>query len=121
MKIEVSVSDDIDAISQLFKDSPAKTRKAINRALRNVSRFVERSVYREIASDISVTQKVLKELGRITVRLYEPSRNSNADFALIIWIGTYNIAAHKLGKPVQTAKGVKTGKHFWDGATLGVA
>ena len=117
MRLDLQIDREIDSLISTFNDSPRKNQVAINRALRKLSRWTERRVYRDVATQIGVTQKIIKELNRVSVRLFNPPGQSK-DFSLIIWVGTYDIAAHKLGKPIQTQSGVRTGKHTWDGAFL---
>lgn len=111
MRIDLDVQGDIDDLIRGFKQSPGKVSQAIRRALRKLSRFAERRTLREVARQQGMTQKLLKELGRVRVNL-----NQNSGYQLVVWIGALDIPAHYLGKPVQTQKGVRTGKTFWEGA-----
>ncbi|MET4695003.1 hypothetical protein [Endozoicomonas lisbonensis] len=111
MRLDLDVQGDIDGLIRDFKDSPKKVTKAIHRALRKLSRFAERRTLREVARQQGITQKLLKELGRVRVNLYHHN-----GYQLVVWVGTQDIPAHYLGKPIQTKTGVRTGKHIWPGA-----
>ena len=111
MKIDLEFDDQIEEIIKTFSDSPQLVGKALTRALRKLSRFAERQTLRDLARQQGITQKQLKELGRVRVTL-----NRNNGYQLVIWIGALDIAAHYLGKPVQTKTGVRTGQHFWQNA-----
>ncbi|WP_263080686.1 hypothetical protein [Endozoicomonas sp. Mp262] len=80
-----------------------------------LSRFTERQVFREISRVHPITQKQLKALGRVRIKVFTPNNAVN-NYALDVFIGTNEIAAHYYGKPRQMAKGVKTGRKFWQGA-----
>ncbi|WBA83733.1 hypothetical protein [Endozoicomonas sp. GU-1] len=69
MLIEQEVSGDIEELTALFKQSPEKTEQAIQRTLSKLSRWAERQVLRDMSRRMKVSQKVLKELNRIRVRL----------------------------------------------------
>ncbi|MCW7551772.1 phage tail protein [Endozoicomonas gorgoniicola] len=113
MKIDLELDSQIEDIVSAFRDSPRRVDKALTRALRKLSRFAERQTLRNLARQQGITQKLLKELGRVRVTL-----NQNGGYQLVIWIGVLDIPAHYLGKPVQTRSGVRTAKHFWPGAFL---
>ena len=68
MLIEQEISGDIEQLTRLFKDSPKKTEKAIQRALAKVSRWAERQVLRDLSRQMNITQKQLKALNRVVVR-----------------------------------------------------
>ena len=116
MKISLQLSNDIETLLTTFKDSPKKNQVAIDRALRKLSRWTERKLLRDLSGQLKITQKLLKEFKRVKVTLYKAIGQSES--TLVVWMGTYDIGAHKLGKPVQTKSGVRTGKHTWDGAFL---
>ena len=116
MLIEAEVSGEIDEILALFEKSPKKTDRAINRALRKLSRWAERNVLRDMSHRVNVTMKILKNLNRIKVKL----KNGYGDNQyLTIWVGLNEIGVHNLGKVKQTARGVRIGRSYsQDGAFL---
>ncbi|WP_257287969.1 hypothetical protein [Endozoicomonas sp. SESOKO2] len=118
MKLELELDDSIDELIHYFKNTPETLQLAIRRSLRKLSRFAERRTLRALAREQGITQKKLKELGRVKVNLLQPGERGSEGYSLVIWIGAWDIPAHYLGKPRQTKQGVRTGKHFWEGAFL---
>ncbi|MGI9279265.1 MAG: hypothetical protein ACR2PX_06495 [Endozoicomonas sp.] len=118
MKLELELDDSIEELISDFQNTPDKLQLAIRRALRKLSRFTERRTLRALAREQGITQKKLKELGRVKVSLLKPGERGSEGYSLVIWIGAWDIPAHYLGKPRQTKSGVKAGKHFWEGAFL---
>ncbi len=106
MLIEQEVSGDIEELLSLFGQVPEKTEKVINRAVRKLSRWAERQVYRDLAKRLAITQKALKNLRRIKVRLNKGVSNQRY---LTLWIGTNQVSAHHLGKARQNDRGVTVG------------
>ncbi|WP_419835367.1 hypothetical protein [Endozoicomonas atrinae] len=118
MKLDLELDSTVDDLIGQFDHAPEKVSKAIARSLRKLSRFAERRILRELARQQSISQKVLKSLGRVRVSLYQPGDRAGQNYSLVIWIGALDIPAHYLGKPVQTKRGVRTGRRFWEGAFL---
>ncbi len=118
MKLDLELDSTVDELINQFNHAPEKVSKAIARSLRKLSRFAERRVLRELARRQNISQKVLKSLGRVRVSLYKPGDRSGQNYSLVIWVGALDIPAHYLGKPVQTKRGVRTGRRFWEGAFL---
>ena len=116
MKLYLELDETLDALIESFQSSPENVSKAIQRSLRKLSRFAERRTLRELSRQQGITQKLLKQLGRVKVALYKPGERGEEGYSLIIWVGVQDIPAHYLGKPVQTKSGVRTGKHSWAGA-----
>lgn len=114
MSISVEIDGELDVILAQFKAVPQKINTAIRRALRKLGRFAERQVLRELSASQKITQKKLKEMGRVKASLV---KGRNGDY-LNLWVGTWNIAAHQLGRPMQTKSGVRAGRHQWAGAFL---
>ncbi|WP_299735682.1 hypothetical protein [uncultured Endozoicomonas sp.] len=118
MKLDLELDSTVDELIEQFHSAPEIVSKAIARSLRKLSRFAERRVLRELARQQNITQKVLKSLGRVRVSLYKPGDRASKHYSLVIWIGALDIPAHYLGKPVPSKTGVRTGRHFWEGAFL---
>ncbi|WP_419832784.1 hypothetical protein [Endozoicomonas atrinae] len=117
MLIEQEVSGDIEELTTLFKHSPEKAEQAIQRALAKLSRWAERQVLRDMSRRMNVSQKILKELNRIRVRL-KKSYGSKERY-LTLWIGINEVGAHRLGNPRQTRRGVRVSSHrFWENSFL---
>ncbi len=115
MEIDLDLDSQLRALVADFENAPAKTDKAIRRAMTKLSRFAERQVLRGLSRATQVTQKKMKELGRVRVSLRTPGKGSD-HYELVIWVGLSEISAHYLGRPVVTASGVRTGRYNWDGA-----
>ena len=116
MLIEAEVSGDIDEMLTLFKDSPKKSQTAINRAVRKLSRWAERQVLRDMSSRLEITQKILKNLKRIKIEI---NKGSSGQRYLTLWIGTLEVAAHRLGKLRQDDLGTHVGRgRFYRSAFL---
>ncbi len=118
MKLDLELDDSLDDLIESFQQAPEKVDLATRRALKKLSRFAERRTLRALARQQGITQKQLKELGRVKVSLLNPGERGSDGYRLVIWIGASDLPAHYLGKPRQTKSGVKTGKHFWKGAFL---
>ncbi len=117
MLIEQEVSGDIEELTALFKHSPEKAEQAIQRALAKLSRWAERQVLRDMSRRMNISQKILKELNRIWVRLNKSY--DRKERYLILWIGINEVGAHRLGNPRQTQRGVRVGSHsFWESSFL---
>ncbi|WP_422463307.1 hypothetical protein [Endozoicomonas sp. ALB115] len=117
MLIEQEVSGDIEELTALFKQSPEKTEQAIQRTLSKLSRWAERQVLRDMSRRMKVSQKLLKKLNRIKVRLNKSY--GRKERYLTIWVGINEVGAHRLGNPRQTRRGVRVGSHsFWENSFL---
>ena len=114
MNIFLDIQGDIDSLIEQFGDSPDKVSKVTERALRKLSKFAERKTLQALSRQVNVSQKLIKDLGRVRATLAKTGNRQ--DYELVVWLGIFDIGAHKLGKPQPTNKGVKTGKFFWDGA-----
>ncbi len=69
MLIEQEVSGDIQELTALFKHSPEKAERAIQRALSKLSCWAERQVLRDMSQRMKFSQKLLRELNRIKMRV----------------------------------------------------
>ncbi|WP_257296006.1 hypothetical protein [Endozoicomonas sp. YOMI1] len=117
MLIEQEVSGDIEELTALFKQSPEKAEQAIQRALSKLSRWAERQVLRDMSRRMKVSQKRLKELNRIKVRLNKSY--GRKERYLTIWVGINEVGVHRLGNPRQTRRGDRVGSHsFWENSFL---
>ena len=115
MQIDIDLDTRLRDLIADFDRAPAKTNTAIRRAMKKLSRFAERRVLQALGRTVGVTQKKIKELGRVRVTLYRPGERSE-QYELVIWVGLADISAHYLGRAVQTKSGVRTGRYRWDGA-----
>ena len=113
----IDVSADLETLLNEFKDSPDKVDKAVRRAIKKLSRYVERQVLREISRHHPLSQRQLKKLRRLRIRVFTPNHAVN-DYALSVYVGTHPITVHHYGSPSQQARGVKTGRLFWKSAFL---
>ncbi len=84
-KLAVEVSKDIENLEKLFKLSPKKTEVAINRTMRKLGKWSEVQVLRIMSRELQITQKRLKEYGRIRTYLSGGYHDSKY---LTVWIGT---------------------------------
>ncbi|WP_419831231.1 hypothetical protein [Endozoicomonas atrinae] len=115
-KLAVEVSKNIENLEKLFKLSPKKTEVAINRTMRKLGKWSEVQVLRILSRELQITQKRLKEYGRIRTYLSGGYHDSKY---LTVWIGTIPIGAHRFGRATQRPKGVNVGRRaFYDGAFL---
>ncbi|MTI13008.1 hypothetical protein [Sansalvadorimonas verongulae] len=115
MQIDLSLDQQLHTLIEDFHNAPAKTDTAIRRAMTKLSRFAERQVLRALSRSTSISQKKIKELGRVRVSLHRPGQKSD-QYELVIWVGLADIPAHYLGRPIQTKSGVRTGRYRWYGA-----
>ena len=115
MQIDLELDDQLRELVADLGNAPQKTDKAIRRAMTKLSRFAERQVIRTLSRAAQISQKKIRELGRVRVTLRKPGQTSSG-YELVIWVGLADIPAHYLGKPVATRQGVRTGRYRWDGA-----
>lgn len=89
---------------------PAKVAKAERRAMRALSKWVERQVLRAAAQELGVTQKALKAAARI--------KSKSTDQIVKVWIGTNPVKAHFLGTVRWTRRmiGARAGKRQFPGS-----
>ncbi len=111
----IDISADLETLLVLFKDAPDKVDKAVRRAMKKLSRYAERQILRALSRAHPLSQKQLKKLRRLRIKVFSPSHAVN-DYVMAVYLGTNAIAAHYYGTPQQRPKGVKTGKQFWKGA-----
>ena len=115
MQVDVDLDGHLHDLVAAFDNAPAKTDQAIRRAMTKLSRFAERRVLQALSRTVGVTQKKIKEFGRVRVTLHRPGDRSG-QYELVIWVGLADIPAHYLGRAVQTKSGVRTGRYRWEGA-----
>ncbi|GAA4649916.1 hypothetical protein GCM10023116_21980 [Kistimonas scapharcae] len=118
MQLTIELDETLNRLTAEFKSSPEKVSQAIRRTMTKLSRFSERQVLRELSRRVSVSQALLKNLGRVKVTLEPPGRHGNNGYQVVIWVGLSAIPAHYLGNPRQTRSGVRVGRRFWQGAFL---
>ena len=117
------IDGELERLQAEFAQAPDKVSKAVHRAMRKLSTYAERQVLRALSRTHPITQKQLKKLRRLRVKLYTPSYGPSGNvvvnaYMLSIFVGTNEIAAHYYGKPQRVVKGVKTGRIFWQGAFI---
>ena len=115
MQIDLTLDPVLAELAADFEEAPAETGKALRRAMSKLSRFAERRVLQTLSRATAVSQKKLKDFGRVRVTLYKPDQQGSG-YELVIWVGLFDIPAHYLGRAIQTKTGVRTGRFRWDGA-----
>jgi len=118
MQLTIELDETLHRLTAELNDSPEKVNHAIRRTMTKLSRFAERQVLRELSRRVSVSQALLKNLGRVKVTLEPPVRRGNNGYQVVIWVGLSAIPAHYLGNPRQTRSGVRVGGRFWQGGFL---
>jgi hypothetical protein len=86
--------------------------QAKRRAVRKLGLWLRRQTLREVSRDKQVQMKALRQ--RFAVYM-DPRFGS---FAVKAWFGLNALPYDRVGKPRQTARGVRAGKHFLEGAFL---
>ena len=85
----VDAGDSLRRARAILGAIPAKVAKAERRAMRALSKWVERQVLRAASQELGVTQKALKAAARI--------KSKATDQIVKVWIGTNPVKAHFLG------------------------
>ena len=98
MQLTIELDETLHRLTAELNDSPEKVNNAIRRTMTKLSRFAERQVLRELSRRVSVSQALLKNLGRVKVTLEPPGRRGHDGYQVVIWVGLSAIPAHYLGK-----------------------
>ncbi|MBU1234873.1 MAG: phage tail protein [Proteobacteria bacterium] len=102
----------LEAAAEGLNGSREQIEAARARALRKTGQRFSTAVKREVAKRERMPQKAIADRFFI-------SRVANGDDEVTIWIGTFDVDPFSIGKPSQTASGVKVGRRSYQGAFLG--
>lgn len=109
---EINLQDQAN-VSQLLAGMEKRLEAAADRALRKTARWLATHSVREIGQELQINQQPLKRRFKVF-----PNRRGQE---VKLWVGLYPIAVHHLGKPAQTADGVRVGKRRYGGAFVASA
>lgn len=116
MSAEIFVQIDTSELEKRFALLPKQMELAAKRAAIRTREWLRTQLTRELATTARVPQKALK--GRVR---RGPKANDGAWYSngqAVLWIGLNEVAAHHVGTPRQTKKGVRVEKHFFDRAFI---
>jgi len=91
--------------------TPVASNRAAYRAINKTLKWVDTRARRALAAEFGLPVSALKKARRLTTIRAIPRRLSG-----VIWYGVSPIKASYFGKPRQTKKGAKAGKHVFPGA-----
>jgi len=110
--LSINIDNDFfDSRADLFGATDREIDLARVSALRLMRKKIEKMVIREVAAKHRIPQRALA--GRVFSNKILPG-----DEELRVWIGTWNISPFSIGKPFQTAFGVRAGSKSYAGAFL---
>lgn len=101
----------LEAMAEGLNGTKEQIEAARVRALRKTAAHIRTLVKREVASKERMPQKALGNRFFI-------SRLAKGDDEVSVWIGTQDVSPFAVGKPSQTATGVRVGKRSYRGAFL---
>jgi len=114
--LRIDASDVLEAFGDIEKLGRVG-RIAIKRAVRKATQYALREAASQVAAETRIPRRALTESGkgkRIHARGLEG--NDNISPRGYIWIGYNPIGASRVGKPRQTLKGTRVGKHEFPGS-----
>lgn len=80
---------------------------AARRVIRKAGRWVQTQVSREASRELRITQRLLRG------RLRQYARQSGLQQK--VWVGLRGMPAERLGAVVRSGRGVRAGRHFFEG------
>lgn len=104
LNVEIDVKPVLDLMHGL---PPAAMQNAWRRTLRKTANWVKRQTAKTVSKETRIPQKLLMQ------RLYFFLRSRDAGK---VWLGLNAIEAERLGKLLQTRKGMTAGRFRFDGA-----
>lgn len=110
LDIKIDMSD-VERQVSMFSATIKEIDLARTRALRKTLMGMRTQVKRNVAKDLKITQKVIKDRFK-TTRVKPGAEEAE------LWVGTYNVPAHFLGKPRQLKSGVRVGRRSYRGAFM---
>ena len=111
MNLEIRTANRLQQIIDHVETQPKLVNKAIRRTMRATSRWLKTRIASELASQMGITQKGLKN--RFVLSTVGKGKNQK----FIFWLGTYPLAAEQAGKPRKLKKkGIAVKKYRFNGA-----
>ncbi|MDE1465926.1 hypothetical protein [Spartinivicinus poritis] len=111
MNLEIRTANHLQQIIDHVETQPKLVNKAVRRAMRKTARWLKTRMARELASQMGVAQKGLKN--RFILSTVGKGKNQKYSF----WLGTYPLAAEEAGKARNLKKkGVAVKKYRFAGA-----
>lgn len=112
MNFNVELDSDILDLERDLEISVSQMQKAISRALRKTSRWLETHSKRELGVALGVPQNILSARYRKTFHFKNGVRSVN------VWFGLNPISIKDMGNLVQTRAGVRVGKKNFVGSFI---
>jgi len=112
LHLKLDLSDDIADLEDQLLASVPQINRAVDRALRKTSRWIETHSKRELGIALQVPQRVFK------TRFFRAFSTKDGQRVVNVWFGLDSMRSIDLGRAKQTNLGVKVGKQFFVGAFL---
>ena len=110
-ELDVSLDDaKLRHIVTMLGHMPERTQRAVRRGVSKAAKRLASETGRETAQALAIVRAAMR--GRL--RTYRKGDGVSEK----VWLGMNALAAHRLGRPIQTRTGVQVGQHFFDRAFI---
>jgi len=110
LSLDLQLNKELAYLEAQMLASAPQIQKAINRALRKTTKWLETHSKRELARELQLPIRVLSVRFRHTFYLKGGER------AAQVWFGLDPVQVRHIGKARQNKRGTRVGKHQFDGA-----
>ena len=108
-ELDVSLDDaKLRHIVTMLGHMPERTHRAVRRGVSKAAKRLASEIGRDNAYALAIVRAAMR--GRL--RTYRKGDGVSEK----VWLGMNALAAHRLGRPIQTRTGVQVGQHFFDRA-----
>ena len=108
--LDLKLDGELEYLEAQLLISQPQILKAVDRALRKLTAWIERHSKRELGKVLKVPARVL------SVRFFRSFLLQGSKREVHVWFGLNPIRYSQIGSLRQTSKGVRVGKHFLQGA-----
>lgn len=112
LHLKLDLGDDLAELEDQLLASVPQINRAVDRALRKTSRWLETYSKRELGIALQVPQRVFK------TRFFRTFSTKDGKREVNVWFGLDSMRSIDLGRARQTNLGVKVGKQFFVGTFL---
>lgn len=108
-ELDVSLDDaKLRHIVTMLGHMPERTHRAVRRGVSKAAKRLASEIGRDNAYALAIVRAAMR--GRL--RTYRKGDGVSEK----VWLGMNALAAHRIGRPIQTRTGVQVGQHFFDRA-----
>ena len=110
-ELDVSLDDaKLRSIITMLGHMPERTHRAVRRGVSKAAKRLASETGRDTAQALAIVRAAMR--GRL--RTYRKGDGVSEK----VWLGMNALAAHRIGRPIQTRTGVQVGQHFFDRAFI---